>query len=535
MSQVSNQMDGLGGSGHMVVQTQSVSIASSDGSVIHQTNTYESWVTVAGPQPMSLDLPCARQHYFGSIDMGASPAITSRAPDTFLALPVPAESLSSTAPSVAVGIQAPFVAHNQVEPVMAVPTQMTVGDPPLVASVQNPAETFIAVPVPQTCDQLVAVPAVQNLYNPLVGTSETSIPFSNIQTSTPQATQTNSMPSWYLVVQDIPDVPPEGNGISGPPSVVRTDDDMFLCMRCNSTFEKVSCINWHLRECKGNELKANVAATNNVGSSTTMEVKTVQCSLCARLFTAVTSTTTPFICSDCSTSTVPYSFSFGAHLLKQYKCMECDDCFQFESELEDHQISHQSSVTICELPDNYIEENGNEEDEVSVIAEPMVEPPEDNDESGSFETDSSDDGEPDHNSEHCGECGVSFGCRESLNVHAKSHGDIRSYGCTKCGIICVGRYSLNRHVWAHSREAEEKENIADSCFEEQEDNTKDGVITQPFGCTECGMQFSDSNDLKEHCVSHLRSKPFLCTQCGEKFETTSSLERHWEAHALFMK
>ncbi|KAK3912374.1 Zinc finger protein 408 [Frankliniella fusca] len=532
MSHVSSQMDGLGGSGHMVVQTQSVSIASSDGSVIHQTNTYESWVTVTGPQPMNLDLPCARQNIFGSIDMGAQPAITSRAPDTFLALPVPTDSLSTAAP--ALGMQSPFVAHNQVEPVMALPAQMAVGDSQLMASVPNPAETFIAVPVPQTCDQLVAVPTVQNLYNPLVGASEPSVPYSNIQT-TPQATQTNSMPSWYLVVQDIPDIPPGGNCMNGSSSVVRTDDDMFLCMRCNSTFEKASCINWHLRECKGDAPKTSVAATNNVASSTPVEVKTVQCSLCTRLFTALISTTTPFVCSDCGTSTVPYTFSFGGHPLKQFKCTECDDCFQFESELEDHQNSHQCSVTICELPDNYVEENGNNEDEVSVIAEPMVEAPEDNDESGSLETDSSDDCEPDHNAEHCGECGDSFSQREPLEEHLKSHGDIRSYGCTKCGTICVGKYSLNRHVWAHSREAEEKENVTDSCFEEQEDNTKDGVITHPFGCTECGMQFSDSNDLKEHCVSHLRSKPFLCTQCGEKFETTSSLERHWVAHASFMK
>ena len=213
-----------------------------------------------------------------------------------------------------------------------------------------------------------------------------------------------------------------------------------------------------------------------------------------------------------------------------------NECFEFESELDDHQNSHKSSVTICELPDNYTEENGNEEDDLSVIVEPMVEPPDESDESGSVESESSDD-DREHtqkNSEKCGECGDNFSCRESLDEHLKSHGEVRSYGCTKCGIICVGQYSLSRHVWAHTRETEEKEDTVDSCFEEQEDDTKDGLVMQPFGCTECGMQFSDSNELKEHCVSHLRSKPFSCTQCGEKFETTNSLERHWEAHAFEM-
>lgn len=531
MTQMSNQVDGLGGSGHMVVQTQSVSIASSDGSVIHQTNTYESWVTVTGPQQMSLDMvssACPGQNVFSSLDMCTVP---TRAPDTYLALPMQTEALPA-APPVAVGVQTPFVTHSQVEPVVALPTQMAVAENPLVAAVQNPSETFIAVPVPSTCDPLVAVPTVQNVYNPLVCTSEASVPM--IQTSAPQATQTN-IPSWYLVVQDVPDSTPCLNGISGPPSVIRTDDGLYLCTRCNSTYEKVTCFNWHLRECKGDQVKANVASANNVVPTNAVQVKTLHCSVCVRLFTVLHEPSSSFVCSDCSTSTVPYTFPLAIQPVRPFKCLECGDCFQFESELDDHQASHKSTVTICELPDNYVEENGNEEDDESVIVEPTVETPEDH-ESGSFASDSSDDVEPEQsNSEICGECGDSFGCHDSLNEHVKLHGNIRSYGCTKCGIICVGRYSLNRHVWAHDRESEDKENIADSCFEEQERNTKDGVVAHPFGCTECGMQFSDSNDLKEHCVSHLRSKPFLCTQCGEKFETTSSLERHWEAHSLVLE
>lgn len=311
------------------------------------------------------------------------------------------------------------------------------------------------------------------------------------------------------------------------------DDDLYLCLRCDSTFEKASCINWHLRECQGDKLRTNATSINNM-SSTSVEVKTLQCSVCARLFTVLHETPMPFMCSDCSTRTVPLTYSFQTQSNKQFRCSECDDCFQFESELEDHLSSHGSTVTICELPDNYMEENGNE-DNLSVIVEPTVESPEDNDTSGSCGSESSADIEPEQsNSEICGECGNVFSCRESLEEHMLVHEDVRSYGCTKCGIICVGRYSLNRHAWAHTREGEEKEVLADSCFEEQEEDTKDEVTSQPFGCTECGMQFSDSNDLKEHCVSHLCFKPFLCTQCGEKFETTSSLETHWEAHASMM-
>ena len=206
----------------MVVQTQSVSISSSDGSVIHQTNTYESWMTVTAPQQMSLDLmsnAAPGQNIFGPVDMGTATALNSRPTDAYLALPMAPDSIPGSVPSVAVSMHNPFVAHTQVEPVVALPTQMAVTETPFVGTVQNPAETFIALPVPSACDPLVAVPTIQNMYNPLVGTSESSVPV--LQSSVPQTTQTNT-PSWYLVVQDTMDSTQVMNGISGGPSVVKT-------------------------------------------------------------------------------------------------------------------------------------------------------------------------------------------------------------------------------------------------------------------------------------------------------------------------
>lgn len=222
MTQINNQMDGIGGSGHMVVQTQSVSISNSDGSVIHQTNTYESWVTLSGHQQMNLDLmPNAGpgQNLFSSVDLGCATALNSRASDAFLAVPMATDSVPAPIPSVAVSMHNPFAGHTHVEPVVALPAQMAVSETPLVATVQNPTETFIALPVSSACEPLVAVPAVQNLYNSLVGTSESSIPV--LQSSAPHTTQSNT-PSWYLVVQDMPDSTQAINGISGTPSVVRT-------------------------------------------------------------------------------------------------------------------------------------------------------------------------------------------------------------------------------------------------------------------------------------------------------------------------
>lgn len=222
LAQGGSQIDGMGGSGHMVVQTQSLSIAGSDGSLIHQTNTYESWVTVTGPPPVNLDLVSSsgpNPNVFNALDMCTVPSMaSSRAPDTFLAIPALTESFTSPQSSVTVSVQTPFVAPNQVEPIMALPTSIAVTDPPLVATVQSPGEAFIAVPIPPACDPLVAVPTVPNLYNPIVSNPEPSIPI--VQTSMSQTTP--SVPSWYLVVQDMPDATQNVSCNVEPSSVVRT-------------------------------------------------------------------------------------------------------------------------------------------------------------------------------------------------------------------------------------------------------------------------------------------------------------------------
>ena len=50
-------------------------------------------------------------------------------------------------------------------------------------------------------------------------------------------------------------------------------------------------------------------------------------------------------------------------------------------------------------------------------------------------------------------------------------------------------------------------------------------------CSQCGMRFSLSGDLKRHEKKHTGEKPFQCSQCGKSFTCLGNLNRHEKIHA----
>ena len=53
---------------------------------------------------------------------------------------------------------------------------------------------------------------------------------------------------------------------------------------------------------------------------------------------------------------------------------------------------------------------------------------------------------------------------------------------------------------------------------------------KPYICKECGMAFSDSDDLTRHKRSHTGEKPYGCDKCGMAFSTSGNLTRHKRIH-----
>uniref|UniRef100_A0A8C5N3C2 C2H2-type domain-containing protein n=1 Tax=Leptobrachium leishanense TaxID=445787 RepID=A0A8C5N3C2_9ANUR len=56
------------------------------------------------------------------------------------------------------------------------------------------------------------------------------------------------------------------------------------------------------------------------------------------------------------------------------------------------------------------------------------------------------------------------------------------------------------------------------------------ILEQPFSCSECGQDFTDSIALKKHQRNHTGKKGFTCTECGKRFNQASHLAAHKRIH-----
>jgi len=127
----------------------------------------------------------------------------------------------------------------------------------------------------------------------------------------------------------------------------------------------------------------------------------------------------------------------------------------------------------------------------------------------------------------CTKCGDKFSSTFNLRKHYMGQENDKSYQCAKCKQTFTGCYSYKRHSWTHDRDIGDDPPPENEIVTESSD--EEGI--QPYGCAQCGKEFSDSFLLTEHCATHVRGRPFTCTQCEMCFESVALLEKHSKIHA----
>uniref|UniRef100_A0A8C4ST64 C2H2-type domain-containing protein n=1 Tax=Erpetoichthys calabaricus TaxID=27687 RepID=A0A8C4ST64_ERPCA len=53
---------------------------------------------------------------------------------------------------------------------------------------------------------------------------------------------------------------------------------------------------------------------------------------------------------------------------------------------------------------------------------------------------------------------------------------------------------------------------------------------KPYGCSECGSRFTTNTDLQNHSRIHTGEKPYCCSECGKRFSFSSGLKAHKRIH-----
>uniref|UniRef100_A0A6B0V6U3 Putative ovo n=1 Tax=Ixodes ricinus TaxID=34613 RepID=A0A6B0V6U3_IXORI len=106
----------------------------------------------------------------------------------------------------------------------------------------------------------------------------------------------------------------------------------------------------------------------------------------------------------------------------------------------------------------------------------------------------------------CSACGKSFGRKEHIDRHMRTHTDERTFACAVCGKSFRQKVHLARHVRIHTGE-------------------------RPFACAACGKAFRQKEHIHRHMRTHTGERPFHCAACGKSFRQKSHVERHLRTHA----
>jgi Zinc finger, C2H2 type/C2H2-type zinc finger len=156
----------------------------------------------------------------------------------------------------------------------------------------------------------------------------------------------------------------------------------------------------------------------------------------------------------------------------KHKCDNCEEIFEFQSDLLLHKISH-SIKTKSDLKSS----------------DPDVK-------------------ETEKTNFKCSFCFKKFKTKKDLAKHVWAHKNKKRYHCKHCTRSFTKRIPFEEHSLIHS--------------------TND---SRPFKCDICPKDYCTKTVLKEHILlTHSTHRIFSCDQCNYKTQTNSSLYQHKRAH-----
>ncbi|XP_042306418.1 zinc finger protein 25-like isoform X1 [Sceloporus undulatus] len=130
-------------------------------------------------------------------------------------------------------------------------------------------------------------------------------------------------------------------------------------------------------------------------------------------------------------------------------------------------------------------------------------------------------------------CGKNFKWSSQLLSHQRTHAREKPFKLGECGRIFNQKALLTHHQATYTGEKPLQSLDYETSFTSMiEVTSQQGTLTaeKPFKCLECGKSFTQKTHLVCHQRSHSGEKPFKCFECGKSFGWKSSYTNHQAAH-----
>ncbi|XP_035597307.1 zinc finger protein 678-like [Oncorhynchus keta] len=230
-----------------------------------------------------------------------------------------------------------------------------------------------------------------------------------------------------------------------------------------------------------------------------------------------------------------------------FQCLQCRKRFQCHFDLTRHQQNNENDSEM--YSDTVQKPEGGDTELAS--GTPLEATPEDSDSSStstpqdpSYESNQT---EKRKQSKVCCICKKLLPKSYSMQVHMRSHSDLRPHKCPHCGQMFKNINDMRKHIVkivckvlrAESEEAQVHA-LTDSplhctecsrMFADPEKLDRHKLVLKPLKCTMCENSFNGVKPLKKHYLDvHKFSGPFLCTYCEKSDTDLAALLRHKRTH-----
>ncbi|XP_052002782.1 zinc finger protein 384-like isoform X1 [Xyrauchen texanus] len=133
----------------------------------------------------------------------------------------------------------------------------------------------------------------------------------------------------------------------------------------------------------------------------------------------------------------------------------------------------------------------------------------------------------------CRMCGLTFCSKSDMQLHSKSHTEVKAHQCPHCSKSFANTSYLAQHIRIHSGAKPYSCSYCQKAFRQLshlQQHTRNHTESKPHRCPHCTKSFANTSYLAQHVRIHTGVKPYSCNYCQKTFRQLSHLQQHNRVH-----